>query len=220
MVSTISFFRELVESYTDLLLIKKCLQRLKFVDLPMQEPVRLGQTVIYLEEKLEKIEYKLNLLPQYEGYQDFHGDPFEVTPWSCTSCGTKPVRRRKKNGKWEYACSSCEKTAVGKDTWEAILRWNRSNSSTKTLEEIPFRAVRESSPDQQAGILNYLCEYYNLKKKQAGLNRQIAQLTDDRPPGKTYQKRLTAFYEWALLGREIHKSSAFTAAEETVVLQR
>lgn len=171
----------------------------------MQEPIRLGQTVIYLEDKLEQIEFKLNLLPQSQGYQDFNGDPFDVKPWTCVSCDAAPLSRKKSNGKWEFRCPDCGKNVVGKDKWEGILRWNRDNCSTKTLHDIPFRAVQESRPEQQDRILSYLCDYYYLKKKQAGLSRQIAQLTDERPPGKMYQKRLTAFYEWALLGKEICK---------------
>lgn len=183
-----------------------------------EEDVRIGQTVIYLEEKLEKIETQLDCLMQGQRYQDFSGDPFEVSPWDCSSCGIQPEARKKSNGKWEFFCPSCGKSTVGKDKWEVILRWNRGNCSTKTLEEIPFRALHENSAQHQ-NIITYLCNYYYLKKKQVGLTRQIAQLTGERPPGKRYQKKLTAFYEWALLGKEMLKQLSPETSSQTAFSQ-
>ncbi len=163
----------------------------------MAAEVRLGQTVIYLEDKREKITTRLGCLSVGERYQDFIGDPFMVPVWDCCLCKTAPEVLRKKNGKWLYRCSGCGKEVVGKEKWQGILRWNRKNCFGKTLAEIPFPALQQESSPQS--VVDYLDEYFSLKKKEVGLTRQIAQLTGKRPPGKVYQKRVEAFYEWAEL---------------------
>ncbi len=172
----------------------------------MQKQVKISQTVTYLEDKLEKIEVRLNCLLKGEHYQDFQGSPFDVSPWQCETCKVDPELHRKNNGKWICICPRCSKEAIGKDRWESILRWNRENCSLRTLEDIPFQALHKDCPGQVENIIIYLCDYYYLKKKQVGLSRQIAQMRGVRPPGKKYQKRLTAFYHWALLAKDLQKN--------------
>ncbi|PID74564.1 MAG: hypothetical protein CSA20_01270 [Deltaproteobacteria bacterium] len=173
----------------------------------MPKAVKISQTVAYLEDKRETVGIKLGCLSQGEGYQDFNGNPFQVPVWECVVCNVQPNTTKKSNGKWQYRCPVCGKEAVGKDEWQCILRWNRRNCFARSLEDVPFPALHTDRAGQKENIVTYLCEYYSLKKKEVGLTRQIAQLTGKRPPGKTYQKRLSAFHEWALLAKDILRYS-------------
>lgn len=53
--------------------------------------------------------------------------------------------------------------------------------------------------------LAFLRRYFELKKNAVGLERQMAQLRKEKPPGKGYQKRLAAYLQWAMLGLRIAK---------------
>ena len=176
------------------------------------EPIRLGLTLAYIEEKLENATAEFNSISPGQRYE-FYGDhdPFQIPVFPCDKCGKIPALRQTDKGTWNVDCP-CGKslTAPQRAPWQALLAWDSINLSGCKYEELPLFALGELSPDEAFGKMKEVRRFLEVKLKIVGLQRTFAQRTGQGSPGKGYQQKLEAYLKWSMLALRLIKVAAKT----------
>ena len=175
-------------------------------------PQRPGLTLEYMLAKLERLQRELDSIQHYARTPTRHygeHDPMQVPTVACEDCGATP-RMRKAAGKtlrWVVTCPDCQKTGgpPQKRPWQAALAWNRINLRNGDYRELPLFGLARLTPAEAHQRLLGIRKDLELRKKRVGVKRRIAQLRGERPPGKTYQQRLDAYLQWAILAQSLVK---------------
>lgn len=168
--------------------------------------IRRGLTLEYIVEKRKKLTEELESSEHYAKTQTIaYGkhDPFSVPLPVCDTCGSRGQMQKIKGEKikWRVSCLGCDKTinAPQKRPWQAALMWCDINLGSQSYRSLPLFGLSELPPvnakERMLGIRRNL----ELRKKIAGLDRQIASKTDKSAPGRGYQQRLEAYLKWCLL---------------------
>ena len=140
----------------------------------------------------------------YEGH-----DPFDVPLARCESCGGKAIVECAGNNppRWIVSCQGCERHTRETRAWPylAALAWHQMNLSSLDYRELPLFWLNDLCPEAARKRMVGIRRDLELRTQLAGLDRQLARSQNRRPPGKTYQRRLAAYLQWALLALRLIK---------------
>src|SRR5699024_5555752 len=184
--------------------------------------MRRGMTLAYAHEKRKRILQELRSDAHYRAtdtiYYGEH-DPFDVPLADCGTCGGKPTVRKvsAKPIRWRAVCGGCgnQHKAVSKWPWLAALNWNGINLASQDYHAFPMFGLSTLDPDAAREVVASIRRDLELRKALAGIETTIARKTGEiSPPGRTYQQRLEAYLQWAMLALRLVKAEKMDQREE------